>query len=141
MHDVCVSRSVCTYDSTYLDACQLDVHMMTYISTRCIWDVSAISTSSDDLEQYESIWMMMRVSTRFNENDDISRLENCRSSRLDLSGFSDFFCPVCWQISMFMLRSLSPQHPDTFYPHYLQILDRLPNHIIYCFIFKKPFFN
>jgi len=28
---MCVSRSVCTYDSTYLDVCQLDAYMHTYL--------------------------------------------------------------------------------------------------------------
>ena len=32
MHDVCVSRSVCTYDSTYLDEMQVCVGMRTYVA-------------------------------------------------------------------------------------------------------------
>ena len=34
MHDVCVSRSVCTYDSTYLDEMQVCVRMITMWHSR-----------------------------------------------------------------------------------------------------------
>ena len=34
MHDVCVSRSVCTYDSTYLDQTQVCVRMITMWHSR-----------------------------------------------------------------------------------------------------------
>ena len=34
MHDVCVSRSVCTYDSTYLDETQVCVRMITMWHSR-----------------------------------------------------------------------------------------------------------
>ena len=52
-----------------------------------------------------------------------------------------FFRPLGWQTARLMLRSLSPQHLDTFYSEYLQILDGLLNHIKHSFIFNKPFNN
>ena len=49
MHDVCVSRSVCTYDSTYLDEMQVCVDMRTYDMMR----VSRLDCPLDQI-QYSS---------------------------------------------------------------------------------------
>ena len=76
-------------------------------------------------------WELMRISTR----------KSYQNSTRFYVWIWGFFRPLGWQIARLMLRSLSQQHPDTFYTHTLWILYRLPHAINYCFIFKKPFFN
>ena len=68
-------------------------------------------------------WILMRVSTRFSVQNSTrflyesceSRLENLNGSRLDFYvRIWKNFPPVGWQTADLMLRSLSPQYPDTF---------------------------
>ena len=144
MHDV--SRSVCTYDSTYLDEMQC----------MCAYD----DTSRLDVSVYISTSFLCSYSIWDDEWWWVSRLDLMMRSRLDLWDCVSIstrksyqvstrfyvwiwenFCPLGWQISRLMVRSLSPQHPDTFYKDWVQIAYRLLNQIIYAFIFKKPFFN
>ncbi len=151
---MCVSRSVCTYDSTYLDVCQLDVHMHT--------------SRLDDM-------MMSHVSTRFSNLEQYERYESCWESRLDFMILwyistrklwefvristrksyqisTRFYVRIFWKFLPVMLtnrpfhatlaKSTTTQHIlYRFYTHTLWNSYRLPNAINYCFIFKKPFFN
>ncbi len=122
----------------------------------CIWwhistrSIERISTSFDytysiwDAEW----WWVSRLD--FAEKSRLEFLWDMRGSRLGFSIRSrldfyvwiwEFFCPITWQTALLMLRSLSPQHPDTFYKDWVQITYRLSNQIKHSFIFKKPFFN
>jgi len=70
--------------------------------------------------------MMMRVSTRLYENDDISRLDSLRimsiSTRKSYQTSTRLyvwiprnFRPLGWQTARLMVRSLSPQYLCTFH--------------------------
>ena len=82
--------------------------------------------------------MMMRISTRLYEYCDKSRLENLIKSRLEkLCGFPDFYARDVDKSPVSCYARLV-HNTQT---HSIQIQNRLPNAINYCFIFKKPFFN
>ena len=62
MHDVCVSRSVCTYDSTHLDQMQVCVYMMTKCASRLDSYSHTVYEMMNDDESLDQTYYMCDVS-------------------------------------------------------------------------------
>ena len=122
-----VSRSVCTYDSTYLDEMQC---MCAYDDTSRLGFMRGsrlVSSSHNSIWDDEWWWVsrldfLMRSRLVLIRCVSISTRKNYQVSTRFYVRISKNLCPLGWQIARSMLRSLSPQHLDTFYKDWVQIV-------------------
>ena len=105
-----------------------------YSSSRCMWYVSTrfsiLVWYSDDEWCWESRLDFMRI-------ENISTRIFLAISTRKMCGFPDFYARWLDKLPSSCYAHLV-HNTQT---HSIQILNRLPNAINYCFIFKKPFFN
>ena len=124
--------SVTVYTHLCMMYLEVYAHMIAHISTRCkyvcIWwhfstrSIERISTSflcsysiwDDEWWWVSRLVLMMRTRLDLWDCVSISTRKFYQTSTRFYVWIWGFFRPLGWQTARLMLRSLSPQHPDTF---------------------------